>query len=133
MRHQVLAEHATHEPVGRLWQLIGVNSHEFSKLDKGVFVWVFADGVWQMGSFIVLLILGAFGFMSTEGWFGWWHLMLVIILVTTVVGVIWFSIPGLFDLRKMYHRLATMKRNDLDDGRVVSDHLLSENETQPEE
>ena len=40
-----------------------------------------------------------------------------------VIGIVWISIGGLFDLSK---RLATAKRNVLDDGRVSGDHNLAD-------
>jgi SSS family solute:Na+ symporter len=118
------------KPVGRLWRMIGVNGREFSKVDKGLFVYTFGYSVWAMGSFIVLILLAMTGFMNDQRWLVWWRIFILIMLVIGVVGATWVSIGGLFDLKKMYKRLRTMQRNELDDGRVEGHHNLADAATE---
>jgi len=120
------AHGAIDKPVGRFWRLIGVNSHEFSKVDKGLFLYMVIRAVWWVGSFVVLLALGLAGQMTDQGWLTWWHISIYIMLGIAFAGGVWVSIGGLFDLRKMYQRLGMIKRNDLDDGRVVGNHNLAD-------
>jgi len=120
------ARGAKHKPVGRFWKLIGVNSHEFSKVDKGLFIYLVTTSSFWVGSFIILLSLGLTGRMTDRYWIKWWKIMVCIQIVIAFVGGIWVSAGGLFDLRKMYRRLGAIRRNALDDGRVVNDHLLAD-------
>ena len=117
---------AEHKPVGRFWRMIGVNSHEFSKVDKGLFLYSVFMSAFHIVCFIVLVVLYAIGFMNDDRWMFYWRIEIVIILVTGSIGAIWISIGGLFDLRKMYSRLAVIQRNDLDDGRVSGSRNLAD-------
>ena len=110
--------HADHKEVGRFWRMIGVNSHEFSKVDKGLFLYTVIYSSWTMGSLFVLLGLYLCGFMSSNRWLTWWRIQMFVVLAIGCVGLTWINIGGLFDLRKMYKRLASRKRDDIDDGRV---------------
>ena len=57
----------------------------------------------------------------------------MISVVAGAVGVVWLSIGGLFDLRRMGRLLSERRRNLLDDGRVVDGHLLADEAVQYEE
>jgi SSS family solute:Na+ symporter len=110
---------AVHKPISRLWKLIGVNSHEFSRIDKGLFIYTVINMIWNFGSFLFLLLLALDGRMTDQGWLIWWKIIIYIQMVTCSIGCIWVSIGGLFDLSKMYKRLDTIKSSETDDGRVV--------------
>jgi SSS family solute:Na+ symporter len=114
------------EKVGRFWRFIGVNSHEFTKVDKGLFLYTFCMSMYGILGFAATLILGLIGWMTDQRWLTWWLISLGVWLAIGTVGVVWVGIGGLVDLKKMYHRLATIKRNVLDDGRVQGDHLLAD-------
>ena len=118
-----LEAHADRRKLGRLWRMIGINSHEFSKGDKAIFLFVFLYGIWGLGSVIVLLCLGSTGHMSDKGWLNWWYYgYLCVKLVIGLIAGVWITIFGLLDLRKMYKRLSMIQRDEVDDGRVVEDH-----------
>jgi SSS family solute:Na+ symporter len=117
---------AVHEPVGRLWKLIGVNSHEFSKIDKGLFIYAVSMASWNFGSFIFVLLLALAGRMTNQGWLIWWKITIYIQMVTVFIGCIWVSIGGLYDLNKMYKRLDIIKSSEMDDGRVVGAPLTAD-------
>ncbi len=106
--------------MSKLWRLIGVNSHEFSKVDRAVFLYAALYAAWGIVSFVVLCILSAMGLMSDDRWIAWWHIVIYIMLGIACVGSVWVSIGGLIDLRKMYKRLAARERNELDDGRILA-------------
>ena len=131
--NELEARGAEHKPVGRLWKLIGVNSHEFSRLDKGLFIYVVILSIFWVSSFVILLLLALTGRMTDQRWLGWWRIVIYIEVLIAIVGGIWVSIGGLLDLRKMYRQLATVRRNALDDGRVVGDHLLAEDTSDTEQ
>ncbi len=113
-----LEKHADHKPVGLLWRIIGVNSHEFSKVDKGLFIYTISYTLWNFGGFITLLIVSMFMTISDQGWLFWWKINLGIILTVSLIACSWFNIGGLIDLRDLYKRLRTLQRDEMDDGRV---------------
>ena len=120
------ARGAEHKPVGRFWKLIGVNSHEFSRIDKGLFLYVVAiSGLW-VGSFLILLPFALTDRMTDQHWLWWWKIRVYVEITIAFVGGTWVCVGGLFDLRKMYKRLASVRRNVLDDGRVAGDHLMAD-------
>jgi SSS family solute:Na+ symporter len=117
---------AINQPVAWYWRMIGVNSHEFSKIDKALFMYTVLMNSWGIGSFCVLLTLGLLGRMQDNDWTFWAFVGLTIWLIVSYIGAIWVGICGLFDLRDLYRRLKMAKRDIFDDGRVTIDHQASE-------
>jgi len=108
----------TDKPV-RGWQaLFGMNK-DFTPGDKVVYS---AITCWTIFSgtvfFAVLFYKGIFG-ISAEAWTGFWHFYIWMVLFLAAGTTIWFTWGGLIDLRKMLHRLATMKRDEKDNGTVI--------------
>ena len=114
--------------IGRFWKYIGVNSHEFTKVDRGLFIYTFAISMFWLFGFIATLTLGLIGWMTEARWLSWWLITMVIWLSVGMVGVAWVGIGGLFDLRKMYRRLSELARNAKDDGTVSGHHNLADEE-----
>lgn len=110
------------------WRMIGVNSREFTKVDKLLFLFTFSYGMYGVLGFFVLAFLQANGMMNDSRWFFWWRMSLFVQLGLAILGGLWVSIGGIFDLRKMFQRLANIDRNVLDDGRVVGDQSLADKE-----
>lgn len=110
------------KPVVFFWRLIGVNSHEFSKMDKVLFLYSVLYAIWGLGSFLFLVYLAMTGQMNEQRWLIWWRIVIFVMFGMAVVGLVWISIGGLLDLKKMYYKLRTVKRDELDDGRVESDY-----------
>jgi SSS family solute:Na+ symporter len=110
------------------WRLIGVNSKEFSKVDKGLFAFMFSwTFIWTFGSFLVLLYLAtATDFMTDKRWMTWWGITILVNLIAGAVFAVWIAIGGLKDIYAMNQHLKTMVRNELDDGRVVDGHNLAD-------
>jgi hypothetical protein len=110
------------------WRLIGVNGREFTKVDKMLFLFTFSYGMYGVIGFFVLAMLQANGFMTDSRWFFWWRMSLFVQLGLAIFGGLWVSIGGIFDLKKMFQRLANIDRNELDDGRVAGDQSLADKE-----
>jgi SSS family solute:Na+ symporter len=124
---QETEESASHEKVGRFWKMLGVNNREFSKVDKGIFLFYFLVSMWGVGYFLVLLLLHLMGYMKDDNsWIAWWKITILVAMVISFSGAVWIVIGGFVDLKKMYKRLAVMKRNDLDDGRVMGGQNLAD-------
>ncbi len=124
-----LALHADHVKVSRFWKMIGVDSHEFSKVDKGLFLYTFLRTAWRFGAFLIILAFALAGYMSNNRWMLWWRISLLISLTIAVIGAVWVTVGGFMDLRKMYRKLSVLKQNNLDDGRVSGDHNLADDVT----
>jgi len=108
----------TDKPV-RGWQaLFGMNK-DFTPADKIIYssitCWTILSGI---VFFAVLFYKGIFG-ISAEAWTSFWHFYVWMVLFLAAGTTIWFTWGGLIDLRKMMHRLVTMKRDEKDDGTVI--------------
>lgn len=110
------------------WRMIGVNGREFTKVDKILFLFTFSYGMYGVIGFFVLALLQANGIMTDSRWFFWWRMSLFVQLGLAILGGLWVSIGGIFDLRKMFQRLSNIDRNELDDGRVAGDQNLADKE-----
>ena len=64
--------------------------------------------------------------VSDQTWLKFWHIYVMITLLTLVVFTFWFGIGGILDIRKLFGRLKMIKRNDLDDGIVFSHNDVNE-------
>ena len=59
--------------------------------------------------------------VGKEPWLSYWEIYIWVQIVMSVVVIVWFAIGGVRDVRKMAHLLATMERDDTDDGMVRSE------------
>ena len=114
-----LAKKTEQKEISTLWRFIGVNNHEFSRVDRGLFIYVFLWAVFKMGAFLLLCFLKSIGKIGTAGWFLSFQIWIIAELITAFIGVFWITIGGFFDLGKMYKRLAAVVRDEKDDGSVL--------------
>jgi hypothetical protein len=103
-------------------KLVGIDP-QYTRGDK-VLAWsVFVYSViWGFGSFVVLVIWNAIAPWPSHWWAHWFALThLIIAGIIAVISTVWFTIGGIWDLRRLFQRLAAADRqeNVLDDGRVV--------------
>ncbi len=91
---------------------------EFTPRDRLIcrvtYAWVFA---WFL-VFLTGTILDAFCDLEEIVWMRYWYVFVVIRVVASVFIIVWFTIGGVRDIRKMFGRLNTMARDDSDDGSV---------------
>lgn len=111
-------EHADHHKIDRFWKMIGVNSREFSRVDRGMFLYMAILLWWNIGSFAILLSASALGYMSDQRWLKWWFIQLCVMVGIGFISCVWFVVGGLFDLRKLYSKLTKTERDYQDDGTV---------------
>ena len=109
-----------------LWRLIGVNSNEFTALDKFMYAFVFSQAALVVVSFFALMILNSLGAIGIGGWLQYWYYYIIISLVFGIVGALWVSIGGFSDLIRMYRGLREKERDDADDGFVEGHTSISE-------
>lgn len=100
------------------WQRIFGIGKEFTVKDKffylGIAGWTLLWGV----LFVVVTIYNMIVEVSIVSWAKFWHFYVWLIVITGIVTTIWFTWSGMIDLIKMFRRLATMIRDDNDDGTV---------------
>jgi SSS family solute:Na+ symporter len=104
---------------GKFWRFIGVNNREFSKTDKGWFLFTFLNAMYRMAAFFILLCLVSLGLMNDDRWLVWWRIVIFVALGTGAIIGAGVSIGGFFDLAKMYRKLKAEKVDESDDGRVM--------------
>jgi SSS family solute:Na+ symporter len=81
---------------------------------------------WSFGSWLVVLIWSLLVDWPLTWWANWFFISNVIVAsIIGVVSTVWFFIGGIWDLNRMFKRLAVADRNVLDDGRVVG-HVNAE-------
>lgn len=113
-------EHRSHEGISRWWRMIGVNSHEFTRWDRFLYIFVISQSLLQIFSFIVLGLLHFFtDVMTLDAWMTYWFYYLVVSLVFGFTGGVWICIGGFHDLIIFYRRLREIERDTSDDGWVT--------------
>ena len=105
------------QPVKGL-KMLGMGK-EFSRSDRiiyiATYIWIF---LWA-GIFIVGTIYNLTHDVLDSSWMKFWFYYLVINIIITIIAVFWFTIGGARDVKALFSRLRTMKRDDKDDGFVI--------------
>jgi len=100
------------------WKVLGMGK-EFTRGDKFIYIisyaWIF---LWTV-IFIVGTIYNLTHDVSDATWLIYWKYYVIIYAVVSAVVLVWFTIGGIFDMRAMFRQLATMKRDDTDDGFIL--------------
>ncbi len=109
-----------HVDVGqkKIWKLLGM-TEEFSTGDKFIFV---INYVWTFFWFTIFVIGTIYNLsheVSDDTWMTFWKVYVYIQLGIALISVVWFTIGGAFDLKKMIHSLRTMTRDDSDSGFIA--------------
>ena len=79
-----------------------------------------------LGGFIVGAVwYWVFG-ISDEGWLSFWHGFIIVLGVIMVALILWLTIGGFYDLKKLFVLLRAGKKDDRDDGTVIGHHNLDE-------
>jgi solute:Na+ symporter, SSS family len=103
------------------WKRIAFGFDEnFTRGDRVLAVCVFAWSALLFALFAGAVLWNLIRPWPDSWWAAYsWYTGVVLILAMGTVTSVWLAIGGVLDLRKMFHRLATLERNALDDGRVV--------------
>ena len=100
------------------WKLLGMGK-EFTKFDKFIYV---VNYVWTFGWTIVFIIGTIYNLsndVSDTTWMNFWWIFLMIHIVLAVISMMWFTIGGFVDLKKMLYRLRHIDRDYTDDGFII--------------
>ena len=101
-------------------------TEEFSFGDKCIW---YAKLAWTLIWFSIFLFGTIYCLtheVSDDAWVTFWFWKVVITVIIGVGTTIWFFIGGIYDIKALFHTLATMKRDDSDDGRVVDHHIVAD-------
>lgn len=128
-KYAIQGEHveATRAPIP-LWMKIAGVTKEYSPTDR---ILAYALAIWTFGWFAVFILGTIYELtigMSDDAWATFWHVWVWTLVIIGIPATIWFTIGGIYDMRKLFRRLATLERDARDDGRVVRHHLPGEEE-----
>lgn len=100
--------------------------NEFNRRDQVLYLGSIGFTGLLITTFIAGTIYNLTVEVSTEGWVRFWGVYVKIVLAVSAITAVWFTIGGLYDMKRMFSILAAIKRNDLDDGMVIDHTNLSE-------
>lgn len=101
-------------------------TQHFTLQDKiiyaSVLIWIL--GLWTI--FLIGTILNIIHDVKVEAWIVYWHIYLYAMLIMGIGATVWLTVGGFIDLGKMFKVLSTAKRNVMDDGTIVGQHIRGE-------
>ena len=99
------------------WKMFGMGK-EFTKTDKLIYI---VNYVWTIFWTIVFIIGTTYNLynpVSDDSWMNYWKFYIYIHLILSFFVIIWFTIGGFIDLKKMISSLGSVKRDHGDTGWV---------------
>lgn len=106
-------------------KLTGIDN-EFTRGDKFIAVFLIIQTAVWFAIGLVGTIYGLGHEISDDAWGRFWLIMVIWLMFLAFVTVIWFLIGGTHNLIEMFRTLKTIKRDELDDGRVIGHHSLAD-------
>ena len=110
--------------VTRGWRALGI-TEEFGRRDKFLYVMTWGWNLLWMLVFAVGTIFFLTRRLKAGGWSGYddqwlrfWHLRFWVELTVSSLVMVWFTIGGVRDVRRMLRDLKARRRDDGDDGYV---------------
>lgn len=101
-------------------------SREFTYWDKVIFM---STIVWNMSWFAIFVIGTIYAVIfgvSDAAWLKYWNIVIWVFIVAGVITTVWMAAGGIYDVRVMFKTLATMIRDDKDDGTVTEKESLAD-------
>tara|TARA_B100000767_G_C19749345_1_gene530012 strand:+ start:8 stop:2095 length:2088 start_codon:yes stop_codon:yes gene_type:complete len=99
------------------WKIFGMG-REFTKTDKLIYIISYVTNIFWFIIFIIGTFYNLYNPVSDAPWMVFWKYFVIINLVYSFFVIIWFTIGGFMDLKKMIHSLKSDERDDGDDGWV---------------
>jgi SSS family solute:Na+ symporter len=99
------------------WKVLGMG-REFTRWDKVIYVATYAWTAGWVVVFVVGTILNLTRRVGDGSWMHFWKTYTMIYLVVSIAVIVWFSVGGIIDLKKMIGALKIMKRDHSDTGFV---------------
>ncbi len=107
----------------RSWRTIfklGLDNPEFTRRDKILYVLSYTWTGLQVCVFVIGTIIALTIGIDQGFWLGFWKGYILLLLCLSAIVIVWFTVGGLRDLRRMTAALSTQERDATDDGRVQS-------------
>jgi len=105
----------------RGWQALFGMTREFTRFDKIIYCFFGCWSIFWFMLFCVVCLYRAFFDIPVEIWSKYWWFSAWLNVYLAIGTTIWFTIGGIIGLKKMFHRLGTMKRDATDDGEIIED------------
>ena len=102
----------------------GFITSEFTRGDKFIYGLIIT---WTLGWFGVFVIGTIYNFrseLSVDTWAVFWRIYVYVSVITVAVTIVWYLIGGILDIKRMFRSLASVEKNDEDDGMVRDNQNL---------
>ncbi len=101
----------------RGWRVFGMG-REFSRRDRALYLLTYAWTLLWGAIFGVGTIINLSRDVSDAEWMAFWKVYIGLYAVVSASVLVWFTVGGLGDLKRMFARLGASRRDVLDDGIV---------------
>ena len=103
--------------VKSVWKIFGIGN-EFTIEDKIIYLISF---IWNI-SFIIIFMVGTIynlsNDVSDDAWMVYWKYQVYVNIIFSFIIIVWFTIGGIIDIKKMFQSLSSSERDHGDSGWV---------------
>lgn len=107
------------EKVKPFFKLLGIGK-EFTFEDKIIYIVSYVWNIFFTLVFVVGTIYNLYNNVSDESWMIYWKYQVYMNVVFSFIIIIWFTIGGFIDIKKMFQSLGASERDHGDSGWVDS-------------
>ena len=107
------------EKVKPFFKLLGIGK-EFTIEDKIIYIVSYVWNIFFTLVFVVGTIYNLYNDVSDESWMVYWKYQVYMNVVFSFIIIIWFTIGGFVDIKKMFQSLGASERDHGDSGWVDS-------------
>ena len=119
-KYRIKEEYKVEETVlKRGWKYFGIGK-EFSRSDKIIYILSYGYTFLLTAIFIAGTIYSLIFGIPDDTWMQFWYGYVTIMLFLSAIIAIWFAIGGVRDLKEMFARLKTLKRDPNDNGILLA-------------
>ena len=105
------------ETVNPIFKLFGIGK-EFTLEDKIIYLISYAWNIFFTLVFVFGTIYNLYNVATDESWMIYWKYQVYTNAVFSFIIIIWFTIGGIIDIKKMFRSLDSIERDDRDSGWV---------------
>jgi SSS family solute:Na+ symporter len=116
--HAVADDTVVGDGVVTRFQKLFLFTPEFSRRDKVLYLATYAWTFFWFGLFVIGTVYNLTHDMADASWARFWRWYVGVQFVTAGVVLVWFTLGGVADLRRMFARLRSAERDAADDGVV---------------
>lgn len=101
---------------------------KFTRGDKIIYFAAIGYTMFWFVTFVIGTVYNLRNDVSEDVWAKWWQFKLMVVGSVAFITIVWFLWGGILDVVELFKSLSVIRRNVLDDGRVVSHHNLIDEE-----